>query len=92
MSERWPYIPVTMAIQPILRIPLNHKRLSRFLALSKPQADYNTGGWIDSILAALLICKFPVLDRRLSSQMPTHRLPDSNAKKCQDIGYPVDGK
>ncbi len=24
------------------------------------------------------------------SQMPTHRLPDSNVKKCQDIGYPVD--
>jgi hypothetical protein len=21
--------------------------------------------------------------------MPTHRLPDSNAKKCQDIGYPM---
>jgi hypothetical protein len=26
----------------------------------------------------------------VTSQMPTHRLPDSKAKKCQDIGYPVD--
>ena len=23
-----------------------------------------------------------------NSQMPRHRLPDSNGKKCQDIGYP----
>jgi len=25
---------------------------------------------------------------KIRSQMPRHRLPDSNGKKCQDIGYP----
>ena len=65
MSERWPYIPATTAIPSTLRIILNHKGLSLYLALPKPQADYDTGGWMDSILAALRFCKFPVLDRRL---------------------------
>jgi len=65
MSERWPYIPATMAIQPTLRITPNHKGLSLYLASSKPQADYDTGEWMDSILAALRICKFSILDLRL---------------------------
>ena len=65
MSERWPYIPATMAIPSTLRIMLNHKGLSLYLASSKPQADYDTGEWMDSILAALRICKFSILDLRL---------------------------
>jgi len=56
MSERWPYIPDTMAIQPILRIPLNHKGLSIYLSSAKPQGDYSTGGggWI----LFSLLCSF----------------------------------
>jgi hypothetical protein len=65
MSGRWPYIPTTMAIPSTLRIIINHKGLSLYLASSKPQADYDTGEWMDSILAALRIYKFPVLDLRL---------------------------
>ena len=65
MSERWQYIPATMAIPSTLRIMLNHKGLSLYLASSKPQADYDTGGWMDSILAALLVREFHVQSQRL---------------------------
>ena len=44
MSERWPYKPATMAIPSTLRIMLNHKGLSLYLASSKPQADYSSSG------------------------------------------------
>jgi len=33
-----------IAIQPTLRIPLNHKGLSLYLSSAKPQGDYSTGG------------------------------------------------
>ena len=44
MSERWQYIPATMAIRPSSVFNINHKGLSLHLASFKPQADYDTGG------------------------------------------------
>ena len=66
MPERWPYIPAILAIRPSSVFNVNHKGLSLYLASFKPKAGYEIGGWMGSILAALLICKFPVLDQRLS--------------------------